>query len=97
LVNPYKVWIIVQLDFLALAASTDPASLHLQSRFWIRSSLLGLNFEIWSRRWSILPAFFVLGLFSIGTATSKNATSIFLARVFTGLFGSATVSNVSAA
>ncbi|KAF2494871.1 MFS general substrate transporter [Lophium mytilinum] len=53
--------------------------------------------EIWGRRWSILPAFFILGLFSIGTAVSKNAASIFLTRFFAGLFGSAPVSNVSAA
>jgi len=72
----------------------------------LTSSRLGFGFgplcwgpvsEIWGRRWSILPAFFLLGLFSIGTATSKNATSIFLTRFFAGLFGSAPVSNVSAA
>ncbi|KAL9626010.1 MAG: hypothetical protein Q9204_007656 [Flavoplaca sp. TL-2023a] len=40
---------------------------------------------------------FCLGLFSIGTATSKTATSIFVTRFFGGLFGSAPVSNVSAA
>jgi sugar phosphate permease len=38
-----------------------------------------------------------LGLFSIGTATSKTAASIFITRFFGGLFGSAPVSNVSAA
>ncbi|KAL8650785.1 MAG: hypothetical protein Q9226_004998 [Calogaya cf. arnoldii] len=40
---------------------------------------------------------FCLGLFSIGTATSKTATAIFVTRFFGGLFGSAPVSNVSAA
>jgi MFS family permease len=45
----------------------------------------------------MLPAMFILGLFSIGTAVSKNAQSIFLTRFFGGLFGSAPVSNVSAA
>jgi MFS family permease len=40
---------------------------------------------------------FCLGLFSIGTATSKNAASIFITRFFGGVFGSAPVSNVSAA
>lgn len=45
----------------------------------------------------MLPAVFCLGLFSIGTATSKNAQSVFLTRFFAGVFGSAPVSNVSAA
>ena len=40
---------------------------------------------------------FCLGLFSIGTATSKNAASILITRFFGGIFGSAPVSNVSAA
>ena len=40
---------------------------------------------------------FCLGLVSIGTATSKNAASIFITRFFGGVFGSAPVSNVSAA
>ena len=53
--------------------------------------------EIWGRRWSLLPAVFCLGLFSIGTATSKNATAVFLTRFFAGVFGSAPVSNVAAA
>src|SRR5664279_1365522 len=45
----------------------------------------------------MLPALFVLGLFSIGTAVGKNAATIFITRFFAGLFGSAPVSNVSAA
>jgi len=45
----------------------------------------------------MLPAMCCLGLFSIGTATSKNATSIFVTRFFGGVFGSAPVSNVAAA
>ncbi|KAI9641930.1 hypothetical protein NHQ30_009799 [Ciborinia camelliae] len=53
--------------------------------------------ELWGRRWSMLPAVFCLGIFSIGTATSENAASIFITRFFSGLFGSAPVSNVSAA
>ena len=40
---------------------------------------------------------FCLGLFSIGTATSRNAASIFITRFLSGLFGSAPVSNVAAA
>ena len=38
-----------------------------------------------------------LALFSIGTAVSKNAQSVFITRFFSGVFGSAPVSNVSAA
>ena len=38
-----------------------------------------------------------LGLFGIGTAVSTNAASVFLTRFFGGIFGSAPVSNVSAA
>jgi MFS family permease len=53
--------------------------------------------EIWGRKWSMLPAMVGLGIFSIGTAVSTNATSIFVTRFFGGFFGSAPVSNVSAA
>jgi len=53
--------------------------------------------EIWGRRWSMLPAMFVLGLFSIGTAVGKNAQTIFITRFFAGVFGSSPVSNVAAA
>ena len=53
--------------------------------------------EIWGRRISLLPAVFCLGLFSIGTGASTNAASVFITRFFAGFFGSAPVSNVSAA
>lgn len=53
--------------------------------------------EVWGRRISMLPALFCLGLFSIGTAVSTNPASIFVTRFFGGVFGSASVSNVSAA
>ncbi|KAF8864616.1 MFS general substrate transporter [Acephala macrosclerotiorum] len=53
--------------------------------------------EIWGRRWSMLPAVFVLGLFSIATAVGKNAETIFITRFFAGVFGSAPVSNAPAA
>jgi MFS family permease len=53
--------------------------------------------EIWGRRFSLLPAMFCLGIFSIGTAVSQTAASIFVTRFFGGIFGSAPVSNVSAA
>ena len=53
--------------------------------------------EVWGRKLSMEPALFCLGLFSIGTATSKNTASILITRFFGGIFGSAPVSNVSAA
>ncbi|KAK4553712.1 hypothetical protein LTR86_009210 [Recurvomyces mirabilis] len=53
--------------------------------------------EVYGRKWSILPAMYCLALFSIGTAVSKNAASVFITRFFGGVFGSAPVSNVSAA
>ncbi|OOF91986.1 hypothetical protein ASPCADRAFT_134023 [Aspergillus carbonarius ITEM 5010] len=53
--------------------------------------------EVWGRRISILPAVFCLALFAIGTASSHNAPSIFLTRFFAGFFGSAPISNVTAA
>jgi len=53
--------------------------------------------EVWGRRVSMLPPMACLGLFSIGVATSQNPQSIFICRFFSGVFGSAPVSNVSAA
>ena len=53
--------------------------------------------EVYGRKISMLPAVFVMGLFSIGTATSKTAAAIFVTRFFGGLFASAPISNVSAA
>ncbi|KAA8644135.1 hypothetical protein EYZ11_001705 [Aspergillus tanneri] len=53
--------------------------------------------EICGRKWSMLPPVLVLGLFSIGTAVSRNATSVFITRFLGGVFGSAPISNVSAA
>jgi DHA1 family multidrug resistance protein-like MFS transporter len=45
----------------------------------------------------MLPAVFVLGVFTIATAVSRNAASVFVTRFFAGFFGSAPNSNVSAA
>lgn len=52
--------------------------------------------EIYGRRLGILPAFFILGVFSIGTARSKNAESVFVTRFLGGIFASAPISNVPA-
>jgi MFS family permease len=45
----------------------------------------------------MLPAVVALGCFSIATATSQNIQSVLVSRFFSGVFGSAPVSNVSAA
>lgn len=52
---------------------------------------------MYGRKPSILPAVLVLAFFSIGTATSQSAASLFSTRFFAGVFGSAPISNVSAA
>lgn len=53
--------------------------------------------ELFGRKVSLLPAMYIFALFSIGTATSKTAAALFVTRFFSGVFGSAPVSNVSAA
>jgi MFS family permease len=53
--------------------------------------------EIWGRRWSLLPPMIGLVLFSIGTAVSKSLAALLVTRFFAGIFGSAPVSNVTAA
>jgi MFS family permease len=45
----------------------------------------------------MLPPVCVLALFSIGTATSKSIVAVLVTRFFGGIFGSAPISNVSAA
>ncbi|KAI9720554.1 MAG: hypothetical protein M1828_005638 [Chrysothrix sp. TS-e1954] len=53
--------------------------------------------EVYGRRWSMLPAVCMLGLFSIGSATSRSPTSLLVTRFFGGVFGSAPNSNATAA
>ncbi|KAL3486488.1 major facilitator superfamily domain-containing protein [Aspergillus germanicus] len=53
--------------------------------------------EIWGRRVSILPAVFCQALFAIGTSRSTSSAAVFCTRFFTGFFGSAPISNVTAA
>ncbi|PWY86778.1 MFS general substrate transporter [Aspergillus heteromorphus CBS 117.55] len=60
-------------------------------------ALWGPVSEVYGRRLGMLPAVFCLGLFSVGTAASKNAASIFITRFIGGVFGSAPISNVGAA
>ncbi|GMF71650.1 unnamed protein product [Aspergillus oryzae] len=82
----YKCWITFQLGMLALSASlgssiTSPAQTKLEA-------YLDISTEV-----SILP----VSLYIIGTATSKNTAAVLITRYFAGVFGSAPVSNVSAA
>ena len=44
----------------------------------------------------MIPAVFVLGIFSIGTATSKTAAAIFVTRFLGGVFAAAPASNGAA-
>lgn len=69
-------------------------------------SLLGFAFgpivfgpisEIYGRRWSLLPATLIMGLFSIGSAVSKDTSSLLATRFLAGVFGSSPIANVSAA
>ena len=53
--------------------------------------------EAYGRKISMVPAIFVQGLFSIGTAVSPGPASLFITRFLGGLFGSAAISNASAA
>lgn len=53
--------------------------------------------EVYGRRWSMLPPVFILGLFSIGTARSKDIACVLITRFLGGVFGSAPISNVAAA
>jgi len=52
---------------------------------------------VYGRKVSIMPAVFALAIFSIGTATSQSAASVFVTRFFGGVFASAPISNVAAA
>ncbi|KAF9892141.1 hypothetical protein FE257_002547 [Aspergillus nanangensis] len=52
--------------------------------------------ETYGRRMGMLPAVLMYSIFSVATATSTNATSIFLTRFFGGIFASAPISNVPA-
>ncbi|ERS96712.1 bicyclomycin resistance protein [Sporothrix schenckii 1099-18] len=53
--------------------------------------------EAYGRRWSMLPAVLVLGVFSVGSASARTAAALLATRFLGGLFASAPISNVSAA
>ncbi|KAL6922701.1 hypothetical protein FSST1_006727 [Fusarium sambucinum] len=47
--------------------------------------------ELYGRKWTILIPYFIAAVFSFGTATAKDITTILVTRFFSGLFGSAPV------
>jgi hypothetical protein len=49
--------------------------------------------EVYGRKPAVLIPYFLAGVFSIGTATAKDIQTILITRFFTGLFGSAPVTN----
>lgn len=53
--------------------------------------------ELYSRKISFLPAYFIFGIFLIGVATAENLQTIMLCRFFAGLMASAPISNVAGA
>lgn len=53
--------------------------------------------EVYGRKISMLPAVFVLALFSVGGAVSQTPEALFITRFFAGVFGSAPISNVPGA
>ncbi|KAJ5127195.1 Efflux pump bik6 [Penicillium atrosanguineum] len=50
--------------------------------------------EVYGRKWVIVVPYFIAAAFSFGTATAKDIQTILITRFFTGLFGSAPVTNV---
>jgi DHA1 family multidrug resistance protein-like MFS transporter len=53
--------------------------------------------ELYGRKVSFLPAYFVFGVFLIGVATAENLQTLMLCRFFAGLMASAPISNVAGA
>lgn len=49
--------------------------------------------EVYGRKQAVLTPYFVAAIFSIATATAKDIQTIMISRFFTGLFGSAPVTN----
>ena len=47
--------------------------------------------EVYGRRITILPAFFISACFAFATATAQNSQTIFISRFFSGFFGAAPV------
>jgi DHA1 family multidrug resistance protein-like MFS transporter len=51
--------------------------------------------ELFGRKVSVLPPYFICGIFLIGVATAENLQTVMLCRFFAGLMASAPISNVA--
>ncbi|CEJ55402.1 Putative MFS multidrug transporter [Penicillium brasilianum] len=49
--------------------------------------------EVYGRKWVVIVPYFIAAIFSFGTATAKDIQTVLITRFFTGLFGSAPVTN----
>ncbi|KAF2089566.1 putative MSF drug transporter, partial [Saccharata proteae CBS 121410] len=49
--------------------------------------------EVYGRKMAVLTPYFIAAVFSFGTATAKDIQTVMITRFFTGLFGSAPVTN----
>ncbi|KAF3386183.1 Efflux pump bik6, partial [Penicillium rolfsii] len=49
--------------------------------------------EVYGRKWVVVVPYFIAAIFSFGTATAKDIQTVLITRFFTGLFGSAPVTN----
>uniref|UniRef100_A0A093VSJ7 Putative transporter C36.03c n=1 Tax=Talaromyces marneffei PM1 TaxID=1077442 RepID=A0A093VSJ7_TALMA len=99
----YRWWVTFQLGLLALVGSLGssiltPADETIAVIGFVLGPIVWAPIsEIWGRRISILPAVFFQAIFCIATGVSRNAVSVFVTRFFAGFFGSAPISNVTAA
>jgi MFS family permease len=49
--------------------------------------------EVYGRKPAVLIPYFISGCFALGTASAKDIQTVLITRFFTGLFGSAPVTN----
>ncbi|KAM5343382.1 hypothetical protein ACJ41O_011919 [Fusarium nematophilum] len=49
--------------------------------------------ELYGRKWVVVIPYFIAAVFSFGTATAKDIQTVLITRFFSGLFGSAPVTN----
>ncbi|GKZ66607.1 hypothetical protein AnigIFM50267_000472 [Aspergillus niger] len=87
----HKVYITCQLSMLTFVAALASSILS------PGQSDIAEYTNISSEVAVLATSLYILGLFSIGTAVSKNAASIFITRFIGGIFGSAPISNANAA
>lgn len=95
IISPAEAVLAAYLD-ISLEATVLTVSLFVLG-FALGPICWGPISEVYGRRWSLLPPIFLLGVFSIGSAVSKDTASLFVTRFFGGVFGSSPIANVSAA